>query len=216
MNRYLDPASSLGEIMFGLIMTLTFTLGAGIIIDEEGPEGVRDLLIALIGCNIAWGVIDAAMYIVNELFTRGKRRRVGEAVRSAPDDRGAASVIALEMDEYCEGVVDPAERAALYARIAAKVRTRPPEPNRITKADFMGAFVSFWLVVISSAPAAIPFFLVDNAHRALRISNGILLALLFFVGYKWARHTLGNPWVVGLIFLSGGIGLVLMAIALGG
>ena len=28
MNRYLDPASSLGEIMFGLIMTLTFTLGA--------------------------------------------------------------------------------------------------------------------------------------------------------------------------------------------
>ena len=29
MHRYLDPASSLGEILFGLIMTLTFTLGAG-------------------------------------------------------------------------------------------------------------------------------------------------------------------------------------------
>jgi hypothetical protein len=36
MHRYLDPASSLGEIMFGLIMTLTFTLGAGIIMQEEG------------------------------------------------------------------------------------------------------------------------------------------------------------------------------------
>ena len=89
MNRYLDPASSLGEIMFGLIMTLTFTLGAGIIIEDEGREGARDLLIALIGCNIAWGVIDAAMYLVNELFTRGKRRRVAEAVRSAPDERAA-------------------------------------------------------------------------------------------------------------------------------
>jgi hypothetical protein len=88
MSRYLDPASSLGEIMFGLIMTLTFTLGAGIIIEDEGREGARELLIALIGCNIAWGVIDAAMYLVNELFTRGKRRRVAEAVRSAPDERG--------------------------------------------------------------------------------------------------------------------------------
>ena len=38
MNRYLDPASSLGEIMFGLIMTLTFTLGAGIIIEDEGAR----------------------------------------------------------------------------------------------------------------------------------------------------------------------------------
>jgi VIT1/CCC1 family predicted Fe2+/Mn2+ transporter len=104
----------------------------------------------------------------------------------------------------------------LYARIAAKVRTTPREPNSITKADFMGAFWSFWLVVLSSAPAAIPFLLIDDAHRALRFSNAILLAILFLTGYKWARYTLGNPWVVGLVFLSGGIGLVLMAIALGG
>ena len=58
MDRYLDPATSLAEIMFGLIMTLTFTLGAGIIIEDEGREGARQLLIAVIGCNIAWGIID--------------------------------------------------------------------------------------------------------------------------------------------------------------
>jgi len=39
MHRYLDPATSLAEILFGLIMTLTFTLGAGIIIEDEGREG---------------------------------------------------------------------------------------------------------------------------------------------------------------------------------
>jgi hypothetical protein len=58
VHRYVDPATSLGEILFGLIMTLTFTLGAGIIIEDEGREGARELLIAVIGCNIAWGVID--------------------------------------------------------------------------------------------------------------------------------------------------------------
>src|SRR5688572_1239468 len=157
MHRYLDPASSLGEIMFGLIMTLTFTLGAGIIIEDEGAEGARDLLIALVGCNIAWGVIDAAMYLMTELFTRGKRRRVAEAVRTAPDEAASVAVVAKEMDDLLEGVSDPAERHALYTRVAAKVRTADIKPNRLTKADFMGAFTSFWLVVIASLPAAIPF-----------------------------------------------------------
>jgi len=215
-DRYLDPASSLGEIMFGLIMTLTFTLGAGIIIEDEGREGARDLLIALIGCNIAWGVIDAAMYIVNELFTRGKRRRVAEAVRSAPDERAAAAVVENELSDLLEGVGDDAEHQALYTRVAAKVRTADIPPNRLTKADFMGAFTSFWLVVIASLPAAIPFLVWDDARFALRVSNAILLAFLFFCGYKWARYTMGSPWVFGLIFLAGGFGLVAMAIALGG
>jgi len=202
MNRYLDPASSLGEIMFGLIMTLTFTLGAGIIIEDEGAEGARDLLIALVGCNIAWGVIDAAMYLMTELFTRGKRRRVAHAVRSAPDERGGVAVVEKELGELLEDVGDDAERQALYARVAAKVRTAEIKPNRLTGADFMGAFTSFWLVVIASLPAAIPFLIWDDARFALRVSNGILLAFLFFCGYNWARYTLGNPWTAGLIFLA--------------
>jgi hypothetical protein len=80
----------------------------------------------------------------------------------------------------------------------------------------MGAFTSFWLVVLASAPAAIPFLIWDDARFALRVSNAILLAFLFFCGFNWARYTLGNPWTAGLIFLAGGFGLVAMAIALGG
>jgi hypothetical protein len=40
VSRHLDPASHMGEILFGLIMTLTFTLAAGIVIQEEGREDV--------------------------------------------------------------------------------------------------------------------------------------------------------------------------------
>jgi hypothetical protein len=216
MHRYLDPASSLGEILFGLIMTLTFTLGAGIIIEEEGREGARQLLIALIGCNIAWGAIDAAMYLVDQLFDRGRLRRVGESVRRAPDERAAVSLVADEMDELLEGVTSVAEREALYKRVATNVLTKPAATNGITKADLWGAFTSFWLVVLASAPAAVPFLLIDDAHLALRVSNGVLLATLFTTGFLWARYTLGKPWLVGLCFLLGGFALVLMAIALGG
>jgi len=216
MHRYLDPASSLGEIMFGLVMTLTFTLGAGIIIDEEGREGIRELLIAIIGCNIAWGVIDAAMYLVGQLFDRGRKRRMGASVRSAPDEAAATAIVEGELDTWFDDVMTVPERQALYKRVAAIVRDKPGAHGFITKADLMGAFTSFWLVVIASAPAAIPFLVMDDAHLALRVSNGILLALLFVTGFSWAKYTLGKPWIVGFSFLAVGLGLVALAIALGG
>ncbi len=216
MHRYLDPASSLAEILFGLIMTLTFTLGAGIIIEDEGREGARQLLIALIGCNIAWGVIDGALYLVGEWFDRGRLRRLGFAVRGMAEERAAVTLVAHELDEMLESVISVSERETLYARIVANLRSKPAAANTLTRQDVLGALTSFCLVVLASLPAAIPFLLLDDARIALRLSNAILIAMLFMTGYLWARHTLGNPWLVGLCFLIGGIALVAVAIVLGG
>ena len=66
----------------------------------------------------------------------------------------------------------------------------------------MGGLASFWLVFLASLPAAIPFLFMDDARQALRVSNAILVLLLFFVGYRWSRYTAGKPWLVGLCFLS--------------
>ena len=217
-HKYLDPGESLGEILFGLIMTLTFTLGAGIIIEDEGREGARQLLIALMGCNIAWGLIDGVLYLAGQLFDRSRLRRVGQAVRGAGDQRSAVTIVAGELDELLDHVTSAGERDELYSRIATNLRSgaSPPKPNTISRADIMGAFTSFWLVVVSSIPAAIPFLLFDNARFALRVSNAILLAMLFVIGYWCARYTVAKPWLVGLALLVGGIALVVVAIALGG
>ena len=56
----LDPSERLGELLFGLIMVLTFTLGAGIELAGD-EDGARELLIAALGCNAVWGIIDAAV-----------------------------------------------------------------------------------------------------------------------------------------------------------
>ena len=74
--KYLDPASRLGEILFGMIMILTVTLTAGLKV-SDGKAGVRQLLFAAVGSNVAWGLIDAVMYIVNSMIVRrGKIRLV--------------------------------------------------------------------------------------------------------------------------------------------
>ena len=47
---HLDPDESLGEILAGLIMVLTFTLAAGVM-SRGGQDGVRTLLFAAVGCT---------------------------------------------------------------------------------------------------------------------------------------------------------------------
>ena len=51
MTRVLDPISRVSEILFGLIMALTFT--GTISAASAGREEVRTLLVGAIGCNIA-------------------------------------------------------------------------------------------------------------------------------------------------------------------
>jgi hypothetical protein len=216
VQRYLDPASSLGEVLFGLIMTLTFTLSAGIIVQEEGRDGARELLIATIGCNIAWGIIDGVFYLLGQLFERGRLRRLRMKIRESSDLESNVALVAGELDDLLEKVTAPEERRALYARVVDRVRGSEPPPNRITRDDVMGAIASFWLVFFASLPAAVPFLVIEQAHVALRVSNAILLGLLFWAGYSWARYTTARPVWTGTIFLVIGAALVVVAIALGG
>ncbi|HEX7374853.1 MAG TPA: hypothetical protein VF277_07755, partial [Steroidobacteraceae bacterium] len=73
-----------------------------------------------------------------------------------------------------------------------------------------------WLVFACSFPAVLPFFFIHDLQLAVRVSNLLLLALLFFVGYRFAKDTMARPILSGLTFLGVGIVLVVATIALGG
>jgi hypothetical protein len=216
VKRYLGADDRMNEVLFGLIMVLTFTLTAGLSV-SEGREGVRELLAAAIGCNIAWGVIDGVFYVMGRLFNRGRRLRLEQALRTAKDEATAVAAVALELDGTLEPVTTPDGRRRLYREIVETVRHTEPPKNRVRRDDLMGALASFWLVFLSTIPAAIPFLIFrDQPRFALRVSNGLLLGLLFIVGYKWAGATGGGRFATGLaLTLVGGV-LVAVAIALGG
>jgi hypothetical protein len=86
----------------------------------------------------------------------------------------------------------------------------------VTKDDLYGALACFWLVFVSCLPAALPFLAFSEPTRALRVSNFLLIAMLFFVGHKWARYAHTNRIVIGLVMMTIGLALVGVAIALGG
>src|SRR5205823_12349096 len=104
--RYLDPASRLGEVLFGLIMVLTMTLTAGLSV-AEGKEGVRQLLLAAIGCNVAWGLIDAVMYIMNCVTVRNEKIRLIEAVQHAPNATSALNLVRDGIEPELQDLLDP-------------------------------------------------------------------------------------------------------------
>jgi hypothetical protein len=96
------------------------------------------------------------------------------------------------------------------------VRNTPPEPNRVRREDLLGGLAAGWLVFLCSFPAVLPFLFLDDPRLALRVSNAILLGLLFYAGWRAARHTLAKPWLAGAVFLLVGVLLVAVAIPLGG
>jgi len=207
----------MGEILFGLIMTLTFTLGAGLMLEQEGREGARQLLIAAIGCNLAWGLIDGVFHVLGELFERARLRRVAVAVRRAASEEEALGLVAEEFDDALGAVTSQTERQSLYGKIVQNVRSLPSVPRAtVRRDDVLGGLASGWLVFACSFPAALPFLFIDDPRLALRVSNALLLGLMFFVGYRAAKLTLAKPWLVGTVFLLAGLLLVLIAIALGG
>ncbi len=212
---HLDPGGIFGEILFGLIMVLTFTLGAGLTA-EDGPAGVRTLLIAALGCNIAWGIIDGAMYIMGGLLDRGRRNRMLLALKRVTEEDAALAAIGAEMDGPLTSLTSPEERKALYRDIWRLSARAQPDKPRITRDDWMGGLASALLVILTALPAAIPFLFMDDKLQSLRASNGILLGLLFFCGYFWARYTGVNRWLAGLAMTGIGLVLVVAAILLGG
>jgi VIT1/CCC1 family predicted Fe2+/Mn2+ transporter len=201
--------------LFGLIMVLTFTLGAGLDV-QEGPEAARQLLIAAIGCNLAWGIIDGVMYVMNAMSERGRRQRLVRAVQMASDRDIGLAIVRRELEPAVEPFAGEAVREQLYAEAWERVRVLPRTRNRIGREDLLGGLASFALVFFSALPAALPFLVVSDAWIALRISNAILLAALFATGWRWAHFTGGSPLATASAMLAIGVVLVAVALALGG
>jgi hypothetical protein len=211
----LDPGDRLGELLFGLIMVLTFTLGAGIELGGD-ENATRELLIAALGCNAAWGIIDAALHMLGQLSERGRVHRLLRSIHAAPNREHALALIDRELEDRLPDIVRPEIRASLAQELLERVREMELPPNRLTAADLWAGLAVFWLVFLTALPAALPFLVFRDAQFALRASNAVLLGLLFWVGWRWAAYTGASRWGTGLAVTVLGVALVVVAIALGG
>ncbi len=211
-KRVLEPIERVSEVLFGLIMVLTFT--GSLSVAEAGRDNVRTMLIGAVGCNLAWGIIDGVLYLMGCLAEKGRGLLTFRAVRKAIDAKEAQRLIANSLPQVVASVLQPAELAAMHERL--KQLPEPPERARLGKDDWLGAVGVFLLVFLSTFPVVIPFIFMGNAGPALRVSNVVAIVLLFLTGYAFGRITGRRPWLVGISMVVLGSILVGMTMALGG
>jgi hypothetical protein len=211
-KRILDPVERASEILFGLIMVLTFT--GSLSVAEAGRHSVRTMLIGAIGCNLAWGIIDGIFYLMTSLAERGQNLKIFMAVYRTTDPQKAHRLIGEALPPVVTSVLMSAELEAIHLRL--KQLPNPPGQARLQKDHWLGAIGVFLLVFLSTFPVVIPFIFMQDVEWAKRISNLIAIIMLFLVGEAFGRMTGRRPFMVGLGMVILGAILVGLTIALGG
>ena len=209
-ERVLDPMDRISEVLFGLIMVLTFTCTLGVATATQIE--VRAMLVGALGCNLAWGIIDGGVYLVARLSERGRAILSWRAVRDA--DAGAAQrIVAEALPPPLASALEPAQLELIRQRLS-----QSPEPARphLTRSDWLGAAGICLLSFLSTFPVVIPFLLFGEARLALRVSNAVAIALLFLCGFMLGRYAGFRPMSMGLFVVALGGAMVAVAIALGG
>ena len=211
-KRFLDPMERISEILFGLVMVLTITCSFSL--GGAGRTEVHQMLIGALGCNVAWGVIDAFLYWLGCFHVHGQKITALRAVRKAKSASEAHRLIADALPPVLAAVTTPAEFEEYRRRL--QQLPEPPQRPRLTRDEWLAGLGVFLLVVVATLPVVLPFLLVHDPRRALRISNGIAILLLFVTGYLYGYHTGHRPLRSGLIMVVFGLAMVGMTIALGG
>src|SRR5512134_1590415 len=88
----LDPIDRVSEMIFGLLMALTFT--GSLSVATAGREEVRTMMFAALGCNLAWGLVDAVMYLVGTVTARTRNRTLLARVRGGADAATGQALVA--------------------------------------------------------------------------------------------------------------------------
>lgn len=208
----LSPVDRVSEMLFGLFMALTF-VGA-VSVAGSGREEIRAMFAAALGCNLAWGLVDAVMYLVRTVTDRGRSLTLVRSVRAAPDAEAGRRLIERSLSRDAAGLVSPAEIEAIRGRIVA-LSAVPVRP-KLNGDDLLASLAIFLIVVASTFPVVLPYILIGDVRTATTVSRAIALAMLFFGGLALGRYAGYGSWKVGLMMMGLGAALVAAINALGG
>ena len=209
---WIDTEDRISEILFGLIMALTFTCTISVTQSDEAT--VNDMLIGALGCNTAWGLVDAVLFILMSRTVEKRGLTILNFVRRSKDNSKTHQFIVDALPPVIANVLKPEEIENIRQRV---LQLYGPEISRKQKwKDYKIAIGTFFLVLLSALPVVAPFIFIADLQTALRISNTIAILMMFFCGWGLGKYAGRNRFLMGVIMSVIGIVLVLVTIALGG
>ncbi|BAN26587.1 VIT1/CCC1 transporter family protein [Caballeronia insecticola] len=211
-KRVLDTVDRVSELCFGLFMALTFV---GTVSAATGDQTAgRKMLYTALGCNLAWGLADAVMYLVRTIADRSRRHALAIAVRQEADAAAGVRALRERVSASLDAFISDADLESIRKRVAASDSL--PERARFERDDFLAALGIFIIIVLSTFPVAAPFVIFEHVPTALLISRVLTIAMLFACGFALGGFAGWSRWKAGLSMMALGVLLTMAIIALGG
>jgi hypothetical protein len=210
-ERLLDPVDRICEILFGLIMAVTIV--GSLAIAGAGREDVRTVTAAAIGCNLAWGLVDAVMYVVRTVAERARNHALARAVKAVDAERGRG-LVAHALPDSVAAIAGTPEIEGMRLRL---LDLRPEDRPVLGPRDLLEAVGIFLMVVLATFPVVVPFLLTDDVATAMRMAQAVTLVMLFLAGFAFGRYAgYAKPLRMGLAMAAFGALLIAVVKALGG
>src|SRR3954469_15547503 len=114
-RNLLDPIDRISEILFGLIMVLTSTNTLSVA--TAGRAEIGTMIMSGLGCNLAWGIIDAALYVMGCLNERGRDLLMLRAVRRPVSPEETKRLISDSLPESLASVLSQDEAQAMRQKL---------------------------------------------------------------------------------------------------
>jgi hypothetical protein len=211
-DAVLNPVDRTSEVLFGTIMVLTFT--GAISAATDGRQEIRELLWAALGCNVAWGLVDAIMYLMSVVLERAHSATLIHRITHAESTASSRQALREEIQPLLSGLLQDEELDQLTVRL--KKIPPPSKRNLLSGKDVLSALEIFFLVFVCTLPVALPFAFFQEVALAVRVSNGVALLLLFVGGFILAGYAGFRRFTTAAIYVVIGVLLVALTMALGG
>ena len=210
-RRLLNPVDRISEILFGLIMAVTIV--GSLSIATAGQDEIGTVMWAALGCNLAWGLVDAVMYVVRTATERTRNQALARRIVQA-EASDAHGLIAQALPDHIAAFVGTEELEGIRRRL---LELQVDRLGVLRPRDFLEAFGVFAMVVVATFPVVVPFLLTDDAATAMHWSQAITLGMLFVAGFALGRYAgYAKPLRPGLAMAVFGALLIAVVKALGG
>jgi VIT1/CCC1 family predicted Fe2+/Mn2+ transporter len=219
---YLYPHERLVEILYGLVIALTITSAIRVITGGSTLD-INLMAETSLGAGVAWGIIDAILYILVVVFQKHRYARIAGKIRSAKDESEALGTIQEDLEDSIVGTLDAEDQKSVYRLVLHAQRrssdtryTHQPQTIAVVREDIFGAFQVFLAMLLATLVVVVPLWVIEPPHLAVIISNLLAFFVLFLVGYTWAKYTYIRKIWFGVVMVAMGAAIVGVSLVLGG
>lgn len=224
LGNHMDPEDAVIEMFFGLIMALDVSniLRLALIGQPDGTV-MATLVVAVIGCNIAWGMADGLMNALSRHYDDIKQYKFVQMLKTSPslEEASKRAMDAIRQDDDLIGgqTVDEAGLDVIGRELARCAMKEELVVPHLRREGAMIMIITIFLNVVAALPILGIYLLFTDyfgVNLATLFSNLAGIGLLFYAGYTIDRKIGNHRYYAGMLMAIMGLVLLAIIIALGG